>query len=213
LLPLAPSLLAEAQVAAGEPVAALAVARALAAVDGGAPYTAAAAARLEGLARSVLGEHAAALACLERAGTAFAALELPFEAARARMEWAALATTSDPSAAQTALTESLAAFERLGAGRYADRTRRLLRELGVRPPAPRRSRPTGGALSARELEVARLVADRLTNAEIASRLVLSPRTVTTHLERIYARLGIGSRGELARYVVAAGLVAATGEIA
>jgi DNA-binding NarL/FixJ family response regulator len=53
--------------------------------------------------------------------------------------------------------------------------------------------------------VARLVTEGLTNAEIAERLVVSPRTVGTHLEHIYARLGIASRTALTRYVVEAGL--------
>ena len=48
--------------------------------------------------------------------------------------------------------------------------------------------------------MAELVARGLSNAEIAARLFISPRTVTTHLERIYRRLGISSRHELTRYV-------------
>ncbi len=54
--------------------------------------------------------------------------------------------------------------------------------------------------------MARLVAEGLSNAEIAERLVISPRTVTTHLNRMYARLGINSRAALARYVTQAGLL-------
>jgi DNA-binding NarL/FixJ family response regulator len=143
-----------------------------------------------------------------RAGDGFDALEMPFEAARARLDGAALAPAADAAAAVAAAQDSLAVFERLGARRYADRARRLLHELGARPPAGRRPRPRGSRLSSRELEVARLVAEGLRTAEIAERLVLSPRTVTTHLDRIYARLGITSRAALARHVVEAGLLAA-----
>jgi DNA-binding NarL/FixJ family response regulator len=66
-------------------------------------------------------------------------------------------------------------------------------------------------LSARELEVATLVTDGLTTPQIAKRLILSPRTVSTHLDRIYARLGISSRAALARYVVERGLTQASAE--
>ncbi len=56
-------------------------------------------------------------------------------------------------------------------------------------------------LSARELEVAELVADGLRSAEIAEHLTISPRTVSAHLERIYSRLGVNSRTALVRYLV------------
>ena len=58
--------------------------------------------------------------------------------------------------------------------------------------------PSAPELTPRELDVARLVAQGLTNAEIAERLDIGRRTVATHLERIYRRLEIGSRAELAR---------------
>ena len=158
-----------------------------------------------------LGNPAAAQASLARAADAFAALAIPFDAARARLEWATLAAAHDPEAAAQAARESLAAFEQLGARRYAGRARRLLRALGMHVATSRGARPRGGPLSAREMEVAGLVAAGLSNAEIAARLVVSPRTVTTHLEHIYQRLGITSRAALTRYVVEAGLVSPPGE--
>jgi DNA-binding NarL/FixJ family response regulator len=63
-------------------------------------------------------------------------------------------------------------------------------------------------LSVRELEVARAVASGLSNAEVAAALFISPRTVTTHLDRIYARLGLGSRAALTRYLADEGLLTA-----
>ena len=51
-------------------------------------------------------------------------------------------------------------------------------------------------LTTREREVARLAAQRLTAQEIADRLFISRRTVETHLARVYAKLGVASKGEL-----------------
>jgi predicted ATPase/DNA-binding CsgD family transcriptional regulator len=59
--------------------------------------------------------------------------------------------------------------------------------------------PAGPRLSRREVEVATLVAEGLTNRDIAHRLVLSPRTVESHVERIMNRLGVGSRTEIAAW--------------
>jgi DNA-binding CsgD family transcriptional regulator len=145
-----------------------------------------------------------ARAWLAQAAEAFAALDLPFEAARARLEWVGLADSQRDAVASA--EESLAVFERLGARRYADRTRRVLRRLGVRPQPVRRPGPGGGPLSRRELEVARLIADGLTTAQIAERLVISPYTAATHLHRIYERLGINSRAALTRYLAENGLL-------
>jgi DNA-binding NarL/FixJ family response regulator len=76
-----------------------------------------------------------------------------------------------------------------------------LAELGVVPEPVRRPVRRSGPLSPREREVAELVAAGLTNSEIADRLTLSVRTVTSHLDHIYTRLGINGRAALARYVL------------
>ncbi|MEV0387323.1 helix-turn-helix transcriptional regulator, partial [Nonomuraea sp. NPDC050643] len=66
-------------------------------------------------------------------------------------------------------------------------------------------RPPPGSLAdvltPQELRIAGLVADGLSSKEIAARLFLSPRTVEYHLYKIYPKLGIGTRTELARLVV------------
>ncbi|MEU1280061.1 LuxR C-terminal-related transcriptional regulator [Streptomyces sp. NPDC005805] len=81
------------------------------------------------------------------------------------------------------------------------RSRRALRPCGTaRTPALRNS--TARPLTRREREIAGLARDRLSSQEIAARLVLSVRTVENHLLRIYAKLGISSRRELARALAA-----------
>lgn len=126
----------------------------------------------------------------------FTALQMPFEAAKCLLEQAVSLSAKQPELAITSAQQSLVTFDRVGARRHADRARRLLRGLGISAPATRRWRVARVLLSQRELEVARLGAQGLTTAEIAERLILSPRTVSSHLGHIYTRLGIGSRADL-----------------
>jgi DNA-binding NarL/FixJ family response regulator len=65
--------------------------------------------------------------------------------------------------------------------------------------------PLPGNLTARQAEVLRLLADGLTNKQIAARLYLSPGTVERHLATIYRKLGLGGRVDAARYAVEHGL--------
>ena len=65
------------------------------------------------------------------------------------------------------------------------------------------------SLTARELEVARLVADRRTNPEIAATLFLSQKTVESHLRNIFRKVSVSSRVELARAVERADRAART----
>lgn len=199
------SVLGEAQVAAGDLDGARVTAELLAGHGPGAPYPAAVSTWIDGLLARATHEPHAALAAFGRAADGFAAIMMPYEAAIARLDWAEVmeaGTGCDDESAGAAVvvTEHLAVLDRLGARPVADRARRLLRRLGARPvPAPR-IRPAG-QLSTRETEVARLVAEGLSNPEIADRLFISQRTVTTHLQRIYQRLGVGSRTGLTRYVL------------
>ena len=62
-----------------------------------------------------------------------------------------------------------------------------------------------GDLPDRELQVVRLVAEGLSNNEIAARLYISPRTVTTHLQHVYQRLGLASRTALIQWALDRGL--------
>ena len=105
------------------------------------------------------------------------------------------------SGRQAELLEAAGALDRLGAVAAANLVRRELRRLGVthlpRRPRPRtRANPAG--LTDRQLEVLQLLAEGLTNAEIADRLVVSVRTVDHHVAAILSRLNVGSRREAAR---------------
>jgi ATP/maltotriose-dependent transcriptional regulator MalT len=200
------ALLAEGQIMVGKPEHALTIVQdfmAQAPPDN--VFATALGSRIKGLAQQALGQTTKALAYLDQAGSAFTAVEMPFDAARTHLEWAALVAANDTTLAVPALQESLDVFEHLGAQRSARRARRLLYKLGTRPRSALHPH-TSAPLSPRELEIVRLVADDLTNAEIAERLIISPRTVTTHLDRIYTRLGINSRTALVRYAIEVGLL-------
>ena len=92
------------------------------------------------------------------------------------------------------LREAHAAFESLGVQPWADMARTELRAAGER--APERSKKPSQVLSPQELQIALMAGEGLSNREIADRLFLSHRTVSTHLYRVYPKLGIVSRSEL-----------------
>jgi DNA-binding CsgD family transcriptional regulator len=187
--PLVRSFIGSAQLLADDLDGAQSTAAILAAMAAPARYPAALADRLLGLVEQARGEREAAGQHLERSAAALDALGLPFESAVSRLH----AGTVD------SVAQALTCFEALGAARYADKARRALRGLGVRVPSPHRGRGDE-LLSRREMEIARLVAAGLTNAQIAERLVVSVRTVESHLHHVYGRLGISSRTALARWV-------------
>jgi DNA-binding CsgD family transcriptional regulator len=104
----------------------------------------------------------------------------------------------DETTALTALQEAAAVFEEIGAAWRRDRVLTELKSFGR---AGRRAADAAlgvTSLTARELEVARLAAQRLTSAEIATRLFISYRTVEGHLANVYVKLGVNSRPDLAR---------------
>ena len=74
-----------------------------------------------------------------------------------------------------------------------------LEQPGVEPDTP--SSPYAAGLTRREVEVLRLVATGLTDAQVAEKLFISLRTVNAHLRSIYAKLGVGSRSAATRYAV------------
>ncbi|HKG64792.1 MAG TPA: AAA family ATPase [Solirubrobacteraceae bacterium] len=127
-----------------------------------------------------------------------AAAGAPLTRARARLaEGRAHAAAGDREAAREALLVAESAFAGFGAARRRDEAARELRRLGHRVARPARDEATG-PLTAREREIAELVAAGRTNREVAEQLVLSTRTIEAHLRNIYAKLGVRSRVELAR---------------
>jgi DNA-binding CsgD family transcriptional regulator/tetratricopeptide (TPR) repeat protein len=118
-----------------------------------------------------------------------------------------LARTGQPEAARETLIEALAVAADLGAEWDARRAAARLRRHGVQlaPRSVRRRERTGWkALTDTEVRVARLVAEGRTNTEIAAGMVLSRRTVETHVSHILAKLQVGSRrevGDVARAAV------------
>jgi DNA-binding CsgD family transcriptional regulator len=92
------------------------------------------------------------------------------------------------------LRAAAAAFDHMGAAYWADQARAELRASGEQT-APTRPQPNVH-LSAQELQIARMAAKGLTNRQIGAHLYLSPRTVGSHLYRIFPKLGITSRGQL-----------------
>jgi DNA-binding CsgD family transcriptional regulator len=99
-----------------------------------------------------------------------------------------------------ALTQALVLFARAGATRDAARLRSGLRDLGIRRRVATAEKPAAGwaAMTKSELAVAQLVADGLTNREVAERLFVSPHTVNTHLRHVFAKLDVNSRVDLTR---------------
>jgi DNA-binding CsgD family transcriptional regulator len=103
----------------------------------------------------------------------------------------------DVDRATDLLERARAELEDCGALRWRDEAARELRKLGRRAPrAGRSGRGVTGsaALSAREREIAGLVAAGRSNKEIAATLFLSVRTVENHLRRVFAKLEVSRRG-------------------
>ena len=91
-------------------------------------------------------------------------------------------------------------FDAIGSLRGVERAEAVLRGLGKR--VPDRGVPGANVLSPRELEVAELVAEGLTNSAIAARLYVSRATVSSHVTHILTKLGYGSRAQIAAWVAA-----------
>ncbi|MCC8244165.1 ATP-binding protein [Saccharothrix luteola] len=118
---------------------------------------------------------------------------LVFERARGQ-----LALGLVDGAAVDELLEAYAVFQRVGAHGLRRQAGARLKELGAKVPRARGRGRASGVLTAAEENVARLVQQGMRNRDIAAALHYSPRTIEVYLSRIYAKLRVSSRLELAR---------------
>ena len=126
----------------------------------------------------------------------YAALGLRVDTARARLELTRVLVRTGRGSAADVARRAFSELESLGALREADEAAALMRQLGLKV----RSGPRAAErLTGREVEVLRLLADGLTNAEIGKRLFISPKTVEHHVARIYRKLDVHSRSQAATY--------------
>jgi DNA-binding CsgD family transcriptional regulator len=125
----------------------------------------------------------------------------PFQEARTRLQYGELLRRHRRRAdARAELRAALDGFERLGADPWAARARSELRATGI--TARSRSGPSKPDLTPQELRVALVVSEGATNAEAATQLFLSAKTVEYHLSSVYRKLGIRSRAQLVRTLAA-----------
>lgn len=164
-------------------------------------YPRAAACRVQGILATEPEESqrcfAASLEALDKIGP------IPFEQARTLLcSGESLRRSHHPAAARVPLNRALAIFDTLGALPWAARTRVELAASGVKDRQVRTGPKSLEELSPQELQVARIAARGQNNIEVAAALFVSRKTVEAHLTRVYRKLGIHSRTQLARILLA-----------
>jgi DNA-binding CsgD family transcriptional regulator len=156
-----------------------------------APMLNAVAAQARGAVQLAEGDARAALSLLRQAWSAWQEVEALYEAARVRvLIGVACRDLGDTDAAEMEFDAARWIFQQLGARPDLARVEALSRT--VRPSA-------AGGLSAREIQVLRLVAAGKTNRHIASQLFISERTVERHLSNIFNKLDLSSRAAATAY--------------
>jgi DNA-binding CsgD family transcriptional regulator len=155
------------------------------------PLLQAIAARSRGAVLLAEGDATAALAALRRAWTTWQDIEAPYEAARVRLLIGLTCNAlGDKDAAEMEFDAARWVFQQLGAVPDLVRVEDLSRAL--------RGKPAGG-LTAREIQVLRLVAAGKTNRAIGAQLFISERTVERHLSNIFTKLDLSSRAAATAY--------------
>jgi DNA-binding CsgD family transcriptional regulator len=148
-------------------------------------------ARCRGLLLAARGDLPAAVRSFGEALAEHARVLHPFEHGRTLLALGATQRRAKKrAAARATLEQALAVFEGLGARLWADKARDELARIGGRAPS-------GDELTEAERRIAALVAEGRSNREVAAALFLTEHTVETALTRIYRKLGVRSRTELA----------------
>jgi DNA-binding CsgD family transcriptional regulator len=160
------------------------------------------AARGRGMLCSAAGDLSGAQAAFEQALEIHERLGQPFELGRTMLALGiARRRDRQKRPAREALERSLEIFQELGADLWAAHAGRELERIGGRTTSAVSLTPT-------EERIARMVADGATNKEVAAQLFLSVKTVEWNLSRMYRKVGVRSRTELARWIAAPGPMAA-----
>ena len=161
------------------------------AADLNAPLLHAVSAHATGAVLLAEGEARAALAALRRSRMAWQELEAPYEAARVRvLVGLACREFGDEDGAEMELNAARQVFQQVGAAPDLAHVEALSKKADAK---------AAGGLTAREVQVLRLVAAGKTNRAIAAELFISEKTVARHMNNIFAKLGLSSRSAATAY--------------
>ena len=156
-------------------------------------------ARSRGRLASATGDTAGAMAAFEFGAQQLRQLPLPFEKAQLELAWGqSLRRTGQRRLAAERLRSAAEVFSALGAQPFLERTERELLASGLAPA--RRKDYDPNRLTPHELAVANLVGQGMSNRQIAADIMVSIKTVQAHLTKIYAKMGVTSRAELAAQI-------------